>query len=110
MFAQRSQMKPAIRSILALSGLLLMIASFIWMQRIPKPGPTTRAKTARPPTTPEPFAVVVLDPGHGGQVSCGGHFSIRPILKVKVSPNIFRKRSSHARELWIGAQGPNNFL
>src|SRR5213083_2371681 len=75
MFAQRSQMKPAIRSILALSGLLLMIASFIWMQRIPKPGPTTRAKTARPPTTPEPFAVVVLDPGHGGQDSgamCNG--------------------------------------
>ncbi len=68
-------MKPAIRSILALSGLLLMIASFIWMQRIPKPGPTTRAKTARPPTTPEPFAVVVLDPGHGGQDSgamCNG--------------------------------------
>ena len=75
MFAQRSQMKPAIRRILALSGLLLMIASFIWMQRIPKPGPTTRAKTARPPTTPEPFAVVVLDPGHGGQDSgamCNG--------------------------------------
>src|SRR5437870_9283513 len=75
MFAQRSQMKPAILSILALSGLLLMIASFIWMQRIPKPGPTTRAKTARPPTTPEPFAVVVLDPGHGGQDSgamCNG--------------------------------------
>src|SRR5437773_8383762 len=68
-------MKPAIRSILALSGLLLMIASFIWMQRIPQPGPTTRAKTARPPTTPEPFAVVVLDPGHGGQDSgamCNG--------------------------------------
>src|SRR5438128_4331763 len=68
-------MKPAILSILALSGLLLMIPSFIWMQRIPKPGPTTRAKTARPPTTPELFAVVVLDPGHGGQDSgamCNG--------------------------------------
>src|SRR5438876_11287834 len=68
-------MKPAIRRILALSGLLLMIASFIWMQRIPKPGPTTRAKTARPPTTPKAFAVVVLDPGHGGQDSgamCNG--------------------------------------
>ena len=75
MFAQRSRMKPAIRRILALSGLLLMIASFIWMQRIPKQGATTRARTTQPPTTPKPFAVVVLDPGHGGQDSgamCGG--------------------------------------
>src|SRR5438094_3145628 len=75
MFAQRSQMKPAIRSILALSGLLLMIASFIWMQRIPKQGATTRARTTQPPTTPQPFAVVVLHPGRGGQGSgamCGG--------------------------------------
>src|SRR6059036_2786911 len=204
MFAQRSRrMKQAIRRILALSGLLLMIASFIWMQRAPKRGSTTR--TARSPATPRPFAVVVLDPGHGGQDSgamCNGvlekdltldvarridrlleaegmatlmtrmgdmyvsladraafanrvsncifvsvHFNEdnkpvssgvetyyaahqitagsfvaswlpflwrplfdSPILKVKVSPNIFRKRSSHARELWIGAQGPNNFL
>src|SRR5713101_6584440 len=75
MFAQRSRMKQAIRRILALSGLLLMIASFIWMQRTPKQGSTTRARTAQPPTTPKPFAVVVLDPGHGGQDSgamCGG--------------------------------------
>ena len=75
MFAQRSRMKAAIRRILALSGLLLMIASFIWMQRIPKQGPTTGTRTTRPPTTPKPFAVVVLDPGHGGQDSgamCGG--------------------------------------
>src|SRR6059036_768167 len=68
-------MKPAIRRILALSGLLLMIASFIWMQRIPKQGATTRARTARSPTTPSPFSLVILDPGHGGQDSgamCGG--------------------------------------
>jgi len=74
MFAQRSRrMKQAIRHILALSGLLLMIASFIWMQRAPKRGSTTR--TARPAATPRPFAVVVLDPGHGGQDSgamCNG--------------------------------------
>src|SRR5438876_11695676 len=85
MFAQRSQMKPAIRRILTLSGLLLMIASFIWMQRIPKPGPTTRAKTARPPTTPEPFAVVVLDPGNGRQDSgamCNGVLEKDHILDV----------------------------
>ncbi len=74
MFAQRSRrMKQAIRHILALSGLLLMIASFIWMQRAPKRESTTR--TAWPPATHRPFAVVVLDPGHGGQDSgamCNG--------------------------------------
>ena len=75
MFAQRSRMKQAIRRILALSGLLLMGASFIWMQRIAKPEPTARSRTAHPSATPKAFAVVVLDPGHGGQDSgamCNG--------------------------------------
>ena len=68
-------MKQAIRRILALSGLLLMAASFIWMQRIPKPEPTARSRPAHPSATPKAFAVVVLDPGHGGQDSgamCNG--------------------------------------
>src|SRR5437879_8327664 len=75
MFAQRSRMKQAIRRILALSGLLLMAASFIWMQRIPRLEPTARSRPAHPSATPKAFAVVVLDPGHGGQDSgamCGG--------------------------------------
>src|SRR5438445_13891551 len=75
MFARRSRMKQPIRRILALSGLLLMAASFIWMQRIPKPEPTARSRTAHPSATPKAFAVVVLDPGHGGQDSgamCNG--------------------------------------
>ena len=75
MFAQRSRMKQAIRRILALSGLLLMAASFIWMQRMPKPEATARSRTAHPSATPKAFAVVVLDPGHGGQDSgamCNG--------------------------------------
>ena len=75
MFAQRSRMKQAIRRILALSGLLLMAASFIWMQRIPRPEPTARSRPAHPSATPKAFAVVVLDPGHGGQDSgamCNG--------------------------------------
>src|SRR5438876_9099933 len=40
-----------------------------------RPERPRESKTARPPTTPGPFAVVVLDPGHGGQDSgamCGG--------------------------------------
>src|SRR5436190_970840 len=72
-----SQVKP-LRNILALSGLLLMMASFVWMQF----RQTERAKyaaaeprTAQPSAAPGPFAVVILDPGHGGQDSgamCGG--------------------------------------
>src|SRR6201998_3488975 len=70
-------MKRALRNTLALAGLLLMIGSFAWMQlhRAERPARPRESKTAQPPTTPAPFAVVVLDPGHGGQDSgamCGG--------------------------------------
>jgi N-acetylmuramoyl-L-alanine amidase len=67
----------ALRNILALSGLLLMMASFGWMQF----HQTERAKSAAEPRTAlrsaasGSFAVVILDPGHGGQDSgamCGG--------------------------------------
>jgi N-acetylmuramoyl-L-alanine amidase len=63
--------KP-LRNILALSGLLLMMASFVWMQF----RQTERAKSAAEPkpvqplAAPGPFAVVILDPGHGAM--CGG--------------------------------------
>src|SRR6058998_1453614 len=71
-----SQVKP-LRNILALSGLLLMMASFVWIQfrqteRAKSAAEPRESKAARPPS---PFAVVVLDPGHGGQDSgamCGG--------------------------------------
>jgi N-acetylmuramoyl-L-alanine amidase len=69
--------KP-LRNILALSGLLVMMASFVWMQL----HQTERAKSAAaepragpPSAAPGPFAVVILDPGHGGEDSgamCGG--------------------------------------
>jgi N-acetylmuramoyl-L-alanine amidase len=66
----------SLRNILALSGLLVMTASFVWMQF----HQTERARSAATepktsqPAAPGPFAVVVLDPGHGGQDSgamCG---------------------------------------
>jgi len=47
-------------------GLLLMIASFAWMQWISKPEQGT---STQGPARHEPFSVVVLDPGHGGQDS-----------------------------------------
>jgi N-acetylmuramoyl-L-alanine amidase len=68
--------KP-VRNILALSGLLVMLASFVWMQF----RQTERAKSAsaepraESSTASGSFAVVILDPGHGGQDSgamCGG--------------------------------------
>jgi N-acetylmuramoyl-L-alanine amidase len=75
MFSPRSPIKQATRSILALLGVFLMIASFVWMQRAPRPESAKRSTTTQPATASGPFAVVVLDPGHGGQDSgamCGG--------------------------------------
>lgn len=66
-----------VRNILALSGLLLMIASFVWMQfhQAERPKSPPESRIAQPSAAPGPFAVVILDPGHGGQDSgamCGG--------------------------------------
>src|SRR5712672_4623647 len=69
-------MKQAIRNVLAVAGLLLIIASLVWVsfhQKI-RPAVTAQSQATRPGTS-KPFAVVVLDPGHGGQDSgamCGG--------------------------------------
>jgi N-acetylmuramoyl-L-alanine amidase len=60
------------RSFLASFGVLLMIVSFVWLQSISRPA-ISRNDTngaANEVQSPEgPFAVVVLDPGHGGQDS-----------------------------------------
>lgn len=69
-------MKQALRNVLALAGVVLMIASLVWIafQQEKQPAIRTQSKTNRP-TAPKPFAVVVLDPGHGGEDSgamCGG--------------------------------------
>jgi N-acetylmuramoyl-L-alanine amidase len=70
-------MKRALQNVLALSGLLLMVASFVWMQlrQSERPVAKTESRTAQSSVASKPFAVVVLDPGHGGQDSgaiCGG--------------------------------------
>ena len=70
-------MKQAFRNVLAVTGLLLMIASLVWISfHQEKRPPVYRASSkATPPQTSKPFAVVVLDPGHGGADSgamCGG--------------------------------------
>jgi len=71
-------MKRALWNVLAVAGLLLMIASFAWglHRQAERPAARAPSRTAQPPAAvPKPFAVVVLDPGHGGQDSgamCGG--------------------------------------
>ena len=70
-------MKRAFQNVLAVSGLLLMVASFVWLQLhyVERPVVRTESTTPKSSAAPKPFAVVVLDPGHGGQDSgamCGG--------------------------------------
>ena len=63
-------MKQALRNVLAFAGLLLIIASLIWIAFHQEERPAvSRQSTGTQPTTQKSFAVVVLDPGHGGQDS-----------------------------------------
>ena len=63
-------MKQAVRNVLGVAGLLLMIASLVWISfHQEKRPPVYRESKAAHPQTSKPFAVVVLDPGHGGQDS-----------------------------------------
>ena len=55
------------RSGLAWIGLLLMAVSFVWLQVTAVPRTLTRLEAPQPPNGP--FALVVIDPGHGGQDS-----------------------------------------
>jgi N-acetylmuramoyl-L-alanine amidase len=69
-------MKQAIRNLLGVAGLLLMVASLVWISfhQEKRPAVYRELKPAQPQTS-KPFAVVVLDPGHGGEDSgamCGG--------------------------------------
>src|SRR5215470_12626718 len=69
-------MKQAFRNVPAVAGLLLMIASVVWISfhQEKRPAVYSESKAAQSKTS-KPFAVVVLDPGHGGEDSgamCGG--------------------------------------
>src|SRR5438067_3060958 len=67
MFRRNPRARTSERSLLAWLGLLLMAVSFIWLQLTAPPRSLTRLEL--PPPPPAPFAVVVIDPGHGGQDS-----------------------------------------
>src|ERR1043166_7356001 len=79
-------MKRAIRNLLGVAGLLLMIASLVWISFHQEKRPAVyRESKATQPQTSKPFAVVVLDPGHGGQDSgamCGGAMKKERTLDV----------------------------
>src|SRR5438874_613364 len=103
------RMKRVFQNLVALFGLLLMVASFVWMQlhHAERPVARTEPRAARSSTVSKPFAVVVLDPGHGGQDSgamCGGlfygdRFRVRRTPKARISLDLFRKH-------WLRAPGP----
>ena len=67
MFRRNPRRPTSDRSLLAWLGLLLLAVSFVWLQLTAVPRSLTRLEL--PPPTTGPFAIVVLDPGHGGQDS-----------------------------------------
>src|ERR1700730_530234 len=72
MLPRQSGMRDTMQNVVAWLGLFLMLASVIWWEWIPR---ASRTGVSRPPGGQEPFSLVVLDPGHGGQDSgavCGG--------------------------------------
>ena len=72
MFRELLTKVGSLRNLIAWLGLLLMIASFVFWQIGFEPAVV---RSQRHAIVPGPFALVVLDPGHGGQDSgamCGG--------------------------------------
>ena len=67
MFGRVDRERGSPRSFLAWVGLLLMAVSFAWLQLLPSR--STPPVDVPVPATEGPFALVVLDPGHGGQDS-----------------------------------------
>src|SRR5207249_940840 len=70
-----------------------MMASFVWIQfrQTERAKSAAEPRAAQPSAAPGPFAVVVLDPGHGGQDSgamCGG--LLEKDLTLDVARRIYR--------------------
>jgi N-acetylmuramoyl-L-alanine amidase len=63
---RRGRTQTGARSVVAWFGLFLMAACFVWLQLTAVPRSLTRLE---PPHPSASFALVVIDPGHGGQDS-----------------------------------------
>jgi N-acetylmuramoyl-L-alanine amidase len=71
MSSRRLPIGATMQNFMAWFGMLLMVTSLVWWEWIPRP---VRTGMPRKPSAQEPFSLVVLDPGHGGQDSgamCG---------------------------------------
>jgi N-acetylmuramoyl-L-alanine amidase len=82
MFGRGVRIPGWANNVLAWIGLLLMVGSFAWMQWTSRPAVVILRNV---PVSPQPFVVVVLDPGHGGQDSgamVGGIFEKNLTLDV----------------------------
>ena len=66
-------MRRRTQNAVAWFGFILMLASLAWWEWIPRPPRVGHVSPARPQ---EPFSLVVLDPGHGGQDSGAIHRNI----------------------------------
>jgi N-acetylmuramoyl-L-alanine amidase len=67
MLGRNGRTRRSERSFLAWIGLLLMAVAFVWLQVTAVPRSLTRLEPAPPPSAP--FAIAIIDPGHGGQDS-----------------------------------------
>jgi N-acetylmuramoyl-L-alanine amidase len=67
MWGRRRRTRTGERSGLAWIGLLLIVVSFVWLQVTAVPRSVTHLE--QPPAPNAPFALVILDPGHGGKDS-----------------------------------------
>jgi len=68
MFGRAQRSRAGGRPVLAWLGLFLVIGSFVWLQITSPVGPRLRPP-AKTDLGEQPFALVVVDPGHGGQDS-----------------------------------------
>jgi N-acetylmuramoyl-L-alanine amidase len=100
MFGTVDRDRGSARSLLAWLGLLMMIVSFSWLQLLsPRSKPQVDIPAA---ATKGPFALVVLDPGHGGQDSG----TIKPgILEKELALDV-----AHRAERFLQLQGVATLL
>jgi N-acetylmuramoyl-L-alanine amidase len=68
MFRRARHDRRGAQSLLAWLGLLLMAVSFVWLQLTAVPRVPQQSEVPPPPST-APFALVIIDPGHGGRDS-----------------------------------------